>query len=511
MSIGRLSALKGHRVLTATAWSGVAQVLPQLVGLATIPFIMATLGASAYGVWALVNVLIMVLTTLDGGISASAQRFFALYSVSDEHRLAGRLALTLALLIVGLGTVLVAIGPWLAALVLRLSSVPPSLAGSAAHLFGRLGILVTLLLLANLFMGYLRAHEHFGRVAVAMTLSQTALVAGLVFVGQSLTLESMFYVAVAQLAVLAGCMALLSPRLLGQMRFAFAGREQLREFWAYSNRSLVMNVSTLAILQAGPIFVAANAPIEQVGYLTVAGMLASAVRSFPLFAIVPALTSLTRAFGKGGVAGAAPLASRLNDGWVPATVGLTCVAMGSTWFVVRGWAGDVPIIGGAAILLTLANGFNLTSALSSASCRAFGRPGLEARYGVALTVGVLGVSWIAARVGGALAVAGAVAIVQGVALVYFNRLMRVNLPTVGRGWKRPMWLVSALVAGALAALLASASLAFAPHSIRALAVALGGAALAGAAFLGLNRAQWRRAFGGQDRALALPQRAEGAG
>jgi O-antigen/teichoic acid export membrane protein len=87
------AAAPGDRLARHTAYNGVAQVLPQLVGLVTIPFLLGSLGVAAYGVWALINTLVVVFVSLDGGVSVSAQ-LFALYAAQRADDRAVRLTMS---------------------------------------------------------------------------------------------------------------------------------------------------------------------------------------------------------------------------------------------------------------------------------------------------------------------------------------------------------------------------------------------------------------------------------
>lgn len=468
-----------ERLARHTAYNGIAQFLPQLVGLVTIPFLLGALGPAAYGVWALVNTVVVVFVTLDGGISVSAQRFYALYAAQQDDDRAARLTASAGVALIGLTGVLFALGGPFAALVLAVTELPAEVVAGADYLFRRIGIVVGLLLVGNLLLGYLRAHSRFGLIAVATALSQAALCLVLWLHRDGLTLPVMFLVLVAQLGTNVVVMALGAARHLASLRWRFAAREQLSEFWAYASRSLVVNVSGLALLQAGPIFVAAFAPIEQVGFLGVAGQLASAVRSFPMFALPPVLTVITRTFGSDGATAAVAKAGAFNRVWVPAVVGYASIAAAGMWFVARGFAGALPVAQAAAVLLTVGYACNLVTGVSTACTNAIGRPGLGARYSAVSAIATVLVTGPVAFVGGAVGAAVAVLLVQAGSLGYFLRLLRREVPDLDRG--SALHLPAALASGALTVAAGWLSLTWGPRSPAALVAAL---AAVGIGFLG---------------------------
>ena len=104
------------------------------------------------------------------------------------------------------------------------------------------------------------------------------------------------------------------------------------------------------------------------------------------------------------------------------------IAIVSIAFVVRGWAGDFGQAEIAAIILTFGNGFNLLAGVASVYCRAIGRPGVEAKYSLALIVGNMALSWPCTALWGIIGAVGSTAAVQVVAGAYFCRMMHRLLP-----------------------------------------------------------------------------------
>ncbi len=427
------AATPADRLARNTAYNGLAQFLPQLVGLVTIPFLLSALGLAAYGVWALVNTIVVVFVALDGGISVSAQRFYALYAAQREEDRAARLTVSALVLFIGLTAVLLLVGGPFASVVLAIADMPSQVAGDADFLLRRLGIVVGLLLVGNLLLGYLRAHNRFALIALATALSQGALGLVLWLHRDSLTLATMFLVLMAQLGTYVTVLALGARRHLLALRPRLVGREQWQQFWAFASRSLVGNVSGLALLQTGPLFVAAFSPIEHVGFLGVANQLASAVRSFPMFTLPPILTVVTRTFGSAGEAAAVRRASEFNRWWVPVVLGYAAVSSAGMWFVTRGFAGALPVAQAAAVLLTVGFAANLVTGVSTACLNAVGRPGVAARYSAVSVIATVVVTGPAAIFGGAVGAAAAVLVVQLGALAYFLRLLRAALPEFDRG------------------------------------------------------------------------------
>ena len=60
-----------------------------------VPILLHHLGLKGYGVWALVNTLIMFVVSLDGGLSNAAQSIYILYLSRGDAKFTARFTTTL--------------------------------------------------------------------------------------------------------------------------------------------------------------------------------------------------------------------------------------------------------------------------------------------------------------------------------------------------------------------------------------------------------------------------------
>nr|MBP8837297.1 polysaccharide biosynthesis C-terminal domain-containing protein [Dermatophilaceae bacterium] len=118
---------------------------------------------------------------------------------------------------------------------------------------------------------------------------------------------------------------------------------------------------------------------------------------------------------------------------------------------------------------------------------AIGRPGLAARYSAVSATATVIVTGPAAFVGGAVGAAVAVCLVQAGALIYFLRLLRLEVPDLDRGGS-VMHLPSAVAAAAVAGAGGWVSLSWGARSPASLLVALAAVGLGFLAYAALN---WR--------------------
>ena len=88
---------------TRIGFNGLAQVAPIVVSLALTPLLISRLGVDRFGIWSLALIALNTLASLDGGISASLARFFAIHAARGDRADAGRLLLGSLVFFLGLG------------------------------------------------------------------------------------------------------------------------------------------------------------------------------------------------------------------------------------------------------------------------------------------------------------------------------------------------------------------------------------------------------------------------
>ena len=302
-----------------------------------------------------------------------------------------------------------------------------------------IGALVFLVLVSNVLYGYMRAEGRFRNIAICSSSSYAIFLGMLLILGPSLTLRLTFISALLQFTALDLFLLYCVRKHLSNFCWRFFVISELREFSSYAWRAQVMSISALAILETDSLVVASILPIEALGYLAIGAQVANAVRSIPMFVLPPLLTRLTNAFSRDGELAAIQFASRANALWVSGLALYGATALGAVAFGVRGWAGHFPSAELVAVLLTLGNCVNLLTGVSTSLCRAIGKPGIEARYGVLLLVANLSVSWPSTQLWGLAGATASTAAVQVLGFLYFHRLLRKAMPTLDGGISHIRW------------------------------------------------------------------------
>ena len=172
-------------------FNGLAQLAPVVVAFALTPLLLNRLGLNRFSIWSLALVILATLTALDGGVSASLARFFAIYAVRADRADTGRLLLgsLLLFLLLGLGLT-VAVLP-IAPAIVGLLDVPERLNGEAVFVLRSLPPLTALALMAASTSALLQGNGQFRALAATMLASSgTFAVAVIVFVHRALTARS---------------------------------------------------------------------------------------------------------------------------------------------------------------------------------------------------------------------------------------------------------------------------------------------------------------------------------
>lgn len=475
MAIGSRLTRHGLRSELAThvGFNGLAQVAPMIVTLAITPFLLDRLGLDRFGVWALALVVMGTLTALDGGISASLARYFAIYAARDDRVETGRLLVGALVFSVVFGGVLTALAWPVAPTAVELLDIPAGLDDEAVFVLRCLPALAALGLAADSTTALLQGNGRFRALAISMFGSSGVFaVAVIVLVQPGASLRPlMVATALRYLVLLLVGLFSAAPHVVVR-RPLLPSLETTRDLGRFASRMQLSALTGFVNSELDVLVIAAVLPVRYVGLYAIGLQAASAARSLPLYVFAPVLTRLAATFRRDGRTAAVAEFERFERTWFPTVLAYGIVAVSAIGFAVPIWLGDRYELSGAVAALLLF-GFIVHVALTGMrTCyvRAIGEPGLEARYSFVWMVGNALLTVPLALAFGVLGVVASTVISGVVASVYFVFLCRERegLRTIvpGRRW----WLLgvagaAATVAGELA--VASTGL----HGFGALALA----------------------------------------
>jgi O-antigen/teichoic acid export membrane protein len=447
--LGRLGAPPSGLVMRV-GFNGLAQLAPVVVAFALTPLLLSRLGLDRFGIWSLALVILATLTALDGGVSASLARFFAVYAARADREDTGRLLVgsLLFFLLLGVGLTLAAwpIAPAIAGLL----DIPERLNGEAVVVIRWLPPLSALALMAASTSALLQGNGQFRALAATMLASSGIFaVAVIVLVQPGGHLRALMVATGVRYVAQVGASLLFAAKNVSIRRPLLPSRATMREFRGYASWMQLTALTGFVTVQMDAFVIAAVLPIRYVGLYSIGMQAATAARSLPLYAFAPLLTRLTTTFRSGGREATAAEFERLERRWLPAVLAYGAVAVAAIGFSVPVWLGNGYVLSGVVATILLAGyvvHVGLTG-LRTCYARAVGRPGLETRYALVWTVANAVLTIPFALAAGVVGVVTATAVTALMASVYFvalcRRTERLSVIVPGKRW----WRVAAVAVG----------------------------------------------------------------
>ncbi len=375
-------------ILRGGAWNAFGQVVPILVNIGLTPYVLQGFGTERFGVYLVLVAITSFLGNFDGGIGASAGRYFAVYAGAGDAIKATRLLTTLSGVVVLLGAVIVGILFAISPLVLRVFDVPPALRGEGLFLFRVLGGIVGISLLRNLFVAQLRAHQIYALPSITNTISYFAYAIGLFLsVRYETGLRGMALTFVAQTAISTVVLVPASLRYLDRRGIGLLPWGEVKEFFRFSLRVQSVGLSNLVSAQIDTYVVGGFLGLREVTLYNQGGTFAFQLRSLPMNAIAPIQTVLSRAYGAGGDEQALREFVPLQRLWVKGVAGFSAAGVAAAWFGITSWLGpDFAASGVIAIILLSSDAVNLWTANLTVLLQSTYRAGLELKYAFVTTM-----------------------------------------------------------------------------------------------------------------------------
>lgn len=438
-----------RRLVSASSWRILAQVAPLFVNLALTPYVITTLGLVAYGLWIVTTTLAAVIAHLDGGISRSAQYYFALLVGREDKVGLTRLLTTLSGAAVCVSGTVMLPAFLLASDIAEFFQAPPQYLADMAFLLRVFIVMVAFSLVRGLLVSVLHSHERFRLTSIANLVSYVLYAIAMVVALESgMGLRGMAYAFVVQHAV--ATLFIVPPALphLSRRGIGFVSRSQLMDVIRVSWRIQVANLLWISSLQGVTLIVGRLRPL-QVPDFGPGSTFAQQLKTIPLNAIAPVQAMLGRSMGAQGQQAALKDFTQLQRLWVRGVTGWVAVAIPAAYVGVNVWLpleGD--LAGRVAAIMLVAELFSLLPQVLMQWMLQVGRTQYE-MWSMAATVAVvLGGSFALVPLVGA--VGAAVAAVAGqltglVWMVLAARRLEVAVPSPLSSV--PWW--QAAVAGAL--------------------------------------------------------------
>jgi O-antigen/teichoic acid export membrane protein len=353
-----------------------------LVTFLTTPHLLHTLGRPAFGVWVLLQTVVVIAATSDFGLTSSLGRFLAVRRGQQDDAAATRLMVTalcgIAIVAGLLDIVVVLAGPHI---VPHLGLTTAEQA--AVHdVIGPLCLLIPAAMLSGLGVAAGLAESRFqlvagvvaGRCAAYLVLVLTTIHA----VGD---LPRLTFLAAAQAGVVALALNVAALVRIERSSVGLLQPQERRELWRYARRLQLVSLAVLINTELDAVVIALFLPVRTVGTYGIGAAAAAGARALPLYAIPPIRTTLAGIFGRDGRAATVAEFTLRHRQWLVLTIPYGLVTAVSMPFCVMAWLGrDYRNAGLVATILVIGFAVNLSAAVASILVQALGLAELESRY-----------------------------------------------------------------------------------------------------------------------------------
>jgi len=254
-----------------------AFVFSAVVGFVLAPFIVRSLGDSAYGVWVLIGSTVGYLGLLDLGIRGAVMRYVANLHAGAEHREASHIASAALFMFSVAGAVAITACVVVAFGLTRLFTIPAELQNVAQAVVIILGVNIAVALVSGVYGGVITALQRFdlsGGIGIATEALRAISVYTALKLGGGILALSLVQLSCS---VLAGIVSLLLVRrLYPQLRVPVKGwhRGHVRQLLGYSAYSMLLHVTGMIVVRAYAFVVGA---FMHVGAITVYAIAANLI------------------------------------------------------------------------------------------------------------------------------------------------------------------------------------------------------------------------------------------
>jgi O-antigen/teichoic acid export membrane protein len=272
-----------QRVLYNTASNYAAQIVTIGLGLLLTPFLLHSLGPSAYGLWVLVSSVAGYGALLDFGIASAVVKYTSEYQARREQTQADSLVATAVSLYLLLGLAAMLLGLILAPIFPHLFSVPPGSEATASALVLLAGINVGVAIPSAATTAILRGLHRFdlaNLIGIAGTLLNALLTVVVVLAGGELI--GMMIVAIFVTAVMQIPSILLIRRVAPELRLHWraADRRQLRTVAGFSSSTFITNLAGQLKTKTDEIVIGLFLPLAAVTPYALANRLSETAQIF---------------------------------------------------------------------------------------------------------------------------------------------------------------------------------------------------------------------------------------
>jgi O-antigen/teichoic acid export membrane protein len=410
------SSMQPKRLLAGFGWNTAGQFLVVGISIGLTPFLLHHLGATQYGIFALVSSLIGLLSNLDGGLAPAGYRYFPVYVGRGDVAATTSFLLTMLTLVVIVVGALTATMVLVAPAVVGLFVLGSGLASHSHELAGNAHEAVQLIrfLLPTLLVGaictpiqrLIMAHHRWAFLNYTGVLAMVVYAVTAVGVSFATSgLQCLIWAAYAQRAILLITAVWACRRYISLRSLRWLPISEVRQILRFGSRVQIAALASSFNYEVDALLVGFLFPVRFVAYYSIGANFSQQVTGFPINGLNPILQDIGQTYGRRGKEGVLRSFPGIQRMWVTALGISPIVAALVGWFGIRVWLGHgAQLAAATATLLVIGTAPLLFNAVVDVTAKVVGMPEIESWYlgiGVAinvactvplgLTIGVIGV------------------------------------------------------------------------------------------------------------------------
>jgi O-antigen/teichoic acid export membrane protein len=410
------SSMRPKRLLAGFGWNTVGQVFVVGISVGLTPFLLHHLGATQYGIFALVTSIIGLLSNLDGGMAPTGYRYFPVYVGRGDVAATTSFLLTMLTLVViivgAVTTTMILVAPAVArvfALGSGLASHSHELASHSHETVQLIRLLMPALFIAALctpIQRLIMAHHRWAFLNFTQVMAIVAYAATAVGVSfETSGLQCLIWATYAQQAIILITSAWACRRYISLKRLRWLPISEVRQILRFGSRVQIAALASSFNYEVDALLVGFLFPVGYVAYYSIGANFSQQVTNMPVNGLNPMMQDIGRIYGRSGKEGVLRSFPDTQRMWVTALGIFPVVGALVGWFGIRVWLGHGAHLAAAtAALLLIGTAPLLFNAIVDVTAKVVEMPEIESWYlgiGVAvnvactvplaLSVGVIGV------------------------------------------------------------------------------------------------------------------------
>jgi O-antigen/teichoic acid export membrane protein len=399
------SFMQPKRLLAGLGWNTVGQFLIVGISLGLTPFLLHRLGATQYGIFALVSAVRGLLSNMDGGLGPTGYRYFPVHvgrgnvAITTSFLLT---ILTLVVIIVGAETITVML---FAPAAVRVFALGSGLAGHSHETVQLIRDLMPALFVAAIrtpIQRLVMAHHRWAFVnytQVTAVIVSTAII--VVVSDETSGLQCLVWGTYAQESILLATAAWACRRYISLKRLRWLPISEVRQILRFASRVQIAAIASSFNYEVDALLVGFLFPVSYVAYYSIGVNFSQQVINMPVNGLNPIAQEIGHRYGKSGKEGVLRSFPDTQRMWVTALGIFPIVAALEGWFGIRIWLGHgAQVAAATAALLVIGSAPLLLNSIVDVTAKVVEMPEIESWYlGIGVAINVACAVPLALRVG----------------------------------------------------------------------------------------------------------------